>query len=132
MSDYETQVCERHGEEVALVSRTTAESLGIPYGCQACRVEIRSRPDPATMTRQERRDELEALLTEPNLQGFDIVWERTDLLVGRGTYTHELAYPEYLYHEIMTGVTPSVEGIVAKFPPEMPVLVVEPVEGSGE
>src|SRR5690606_41185810 len=132
MSGYETQVCERHGEAVALVSRETAESLGVPYGCQACRAEIRSRPDPATMTRQERRDELEALLTGPNLQGFDIVWERTDLLVGRGTYTHELAYPEYLYHEIMTGVTPSVEGIVAKFQPETPVLVVGPREGNEE
>ena len=127
MRDYETKVCEQHGESVALVSQTTAESLGVPYGCQACRAELRNRPDPATMTRQERRDELEALLTGPNLQGFDVVWERTDLLVGRGTYTHELAYPEYLYHEIMTGVAPSVEGIVAKFPPEMPVLVVEPV-----
>ncbi len=51
--------------------------------------------------------------------------ERLERLVGRPVYTHEMAYPEYLVHEVKTGNRPSVEGIIAKLPDDKPVIVVE-------
>lgn len=125
MSDPTYGECLVHNERVAVVSQTEAATMGIPYGCQACRTDLATRPDPETLTRQERANELTALLEGPAWGGFDVIWERTDALVGRDTYTHELAYPDLLVHEIVTRLVPSVEGIVAKFPPGTPVVVVE-------
>jgi hypothetical protein len=122
MDEYETFVCEIHGERIAKVSQSEAERLGVPYGCQGCRHHLDTAPIPDSP--EGRRDELRDLLSAPMTVGFDAVWKRVDALVGRSTYTHELAYPEYLEHEIMSGLVPSVEGIVAKFPHDMPVITV--------
>lgn len=120
MIDY--GICPNHGTRVARVSRSKAEDLGVPYGCQACRIEVTSRPVPTD--RGERATELHDLLTGPDYAGFDVICQRVDKLVGRSVFTHELAHPEYLEHEIRTGTRPSLGGIIAKFPPDMPVTVV--------
>lgn len=123
MAEYETITCPTHGVEIPKVSQSYAVENGLQYGCQACRDDLASRPDPATMTREERAAELRPVLG-PCYAGFDAVWARVDALVGRSTMTHELAYPEYLEHEIMTGSVPSTEGIIAKLPHDKPVIVV--------
>jgi hypothetical protein len=123
MKDYETGRCDAHGIEVAVVSKSYAEEHGVQYGCPACREDLATRPGRDQMTREQRCDELRTVLGA-NWAGFDVVWQRVDELVGRSTYTHELAYPEYLEHEIMTGSVPTVEGIIAKLPADKPVIVV--------
>jgi len=121
----ETTNCPTHNITVYRVSKTEADERGLPFGCSECRAALASAPDPTTMTPQERADELTSLLDTPDYAGFDVVWKRVDELVGRGTMTHELAYPEYLVHEILTSTVPSIEGIIAKFPPDKPVIVID-------
>jgi len=130
MSDYEVGRCPKHDVDVPAVSKSFAEEHGLTYGCQACRDEIAHRPDPATMTKEERAAELGALLREQNWSGFDIVWERTDKLVGRPTYTHELAAAEMLCAEILgEGQVDPVESLKA-LAGNKPIVVVRDVRES--
>lgn len=123
MADYEMIRCPEHGIDIPGVTQSYAEEHGLQYGCPNCRERLLNGRDVATMTPQERVEEMRRILG-PCFGGFDAVWKRVDQLVGRGTYTHELAYPEYLEHEIMTGSVPTTEGIIAKLPHDKPVLVV--------
>lgn len=124
MAEYEIVRCDRHGIDVPEITKSYADANGLPYGCSGCRTDLEQAPDPLTMTRQERADELRTLMGEGMYASFDAIWQRVDILVGRGTYTHELAYPEYLEHEILTGNVPTTEGIIAKLPHDMPVIIV--------
>lgn len=70
------------------------------------------------MTKEERVNELKRLFTTPedklrpskgmNSLGFefktwDELWDRINELVGRSTMTHELAFPDLLYEQILLG-----------------------------
>ena len=94
----------------------------LPPACPTCMVEF---PGPIPDTAEQRAAELERILPAPLPVPFEMMHERIERLVGRPVYTHEMAYPEYLAHEIRTGQVPSLEGIIAKFPHDKPVIVVE-------
>ena len=74
------------------------------------------------LTREERVKELKRLLHETpedqlipkEFKDFHELWERIDELVGRSTYTHELAFPDLLYEEILTGKRPDPGIAIAK------------------
>ena len=53
---------------------------------------------------------------------------RATELMDRDVWTHEFAWPDYLYHEILTGDRPTMEGIIAKLPHDKPIIIVEPIE----
>jgi hypothetical protein len=62
------------------------------------------------MTKEERVAELKRLFTTPEnklrpkeFKTFNELWERINELVGRSTMTHELAFPDLLYEEILSG-----------------------------
>jgi len=62
------------------------------------------------MTKEERVAELTRLFTTredqlrpKEFKTFDDLWERINELVGRSTMTHELAFPELLYKEVLSG-----------------------------
>lgn len=118
--------CPVHGVMVLPISQSEADRRGIEHGCPVHNEELRSRPDPSEMTRRERADELEALLG-PLWWGLGLLKARIDQLVGRPVYTHELASPEYLVHEILRDSPPTLEGILAKFPHDTPVVVINQV-----
>lgn len=122
----EYELCEEHNIHVALVSLREAKEAGLAYGCTGCQNTLERSADPQTMSNEDRVDEMYAVLHRKKAKwaGIDAVWQRIDKLVGRSVYTHELAYPEYLEHEIMTGTVPSMEGIIAKLPENMEVIVV--------
>lgn len=124
MAEYEIITCPHHAVDIPKVSQREAERLGVQFGCPPCRAALEHAPDASTMTPRERADEMKRILHEAGYAGFDAIWRRVDQLVGRGTYTHELAYPEYLEHEIMTGSVPTTEGIIAKLPHDKQVIVV--------
>jgi len=94
-------------------------------GCPAHNADMDARPDPSTMTREDRAAELQTLMSEDLWCSWGRMHARVDGLVGRSVYTHEMASPDYLVHEILTGTVPTIDGIVAKFPPEMKVIVAE-------
>lgn len=121
--EYEMFPCPAHGSEWPQVTREYAEANGLPYGCQDCQKFFEGEvPD----TPEGRAEQLRSILSggEGSYAGFQEVWWRVDALVGRSVYTHELAFPDYLEHEILTGLRPSLEGIVAKLPEQMAVIVV--------
>lgn len=83
------------------------------------------------MTPNERAAELKLLLESTGEElaklgypTFGDFHTRAIELMERDVWTHEFAQPEYLYHEIITGDRPSMEGIIAKLPPGKPVVVV--------
>lgn len=125
MAEYEMIRCPEHGIDIPKVSWSVAEAEGLQYGCPLCREALSNGRDVSTMTPAERVEELHRLLRRPCYAGHDAVWKRVDVLVGRSTYTHELAYPDYLEHEIMTGSVPTTEGIIAKLPHDKPVIVIQ-------
>lgn len=55
------------------------------------------------MDKEERVRELRKLLEESLAVPFPEAHKRIEELVGRPVWTHEMATPEYLYDEIMTG-----------------------------
>ena len=62
------------------------------------------------MTKEERVTELTRLFTTredqlrpKEFKTFNDLWERINELVGRSTMTHELAFPELLYEEVLSG-----------------------------
>ena len=79
---------------------------------------------------EERITELEWLMTATDLpdHGFATVGDvhlRVIELMGRDVWTHELAQPDLLVHELRTGIVPSMDGVIAKLPPDLPVVVIE-------
>jgi len=85
------------------------------------------------MTREERAAELQMLLESTGAELVELGYPtfhdfhgRATELMERDVWTHEFAFPDYLYHEILTGVRPSMDGIIAKLPADKPVIVVEP------
>lgn len=109
------------------------EMLIGPEPCEPCVMELMDRPARGQMTPADRVTELHALLNEPNTAGFMNGWHRVDELLGRGTYTHELAHPEALEAEILSGQQPNDIEIVMKLKNGMgdkPVVVID--SGSGE
>lgn len=115
--------CPAHHTSVAKVSQTEAETMGIPFGCQPCRQDLADRPDPATMTPTERRDELKAIMEGSLWAGFDAVWKRSDALVGRPIFTHEFAWPDHLYEEIMRQKPAGLGEVLGKIPADKRLIV---------
>lgn len=125
MTAYETERCPAHHIDVPMVSRSFADANGLPYGCLECRRALTDAPDAATLTPDERCAELHRLVTEPDFAGFDAVWHRVDQLVGRSTYTHELASPETLCAEIHgEGRLDPIESL-RSLAGDKPIIVVE-------
>jgi hypothetical protein len=127
---FDTVFCDAHKRTIPKVSQREAEEHGLQYGCPDCRDELIDRPDPAEMTGDERADEVRSLLKGLGFAGFDAIWKRVDALVGRGTYTHELALPDALADEARTrsGVTDPeiVENRLRSLAGDKPVIVVRP------
>ncbi len=92
--------------------------------CPTCTEEWENRRDVDTMTDEERAEEFRSW--GPVLEiDFSKLQQRIEELVGRPVWTHELARPELLEHEILSGHHPSMEGVLAKLPADKPVIVVE-------
>ena len=123
--------CPAHGVMVLPISQAEADRRGIEHGCPVHNEELRNRPDPSTMTRQERATELMALVG-PLWWGLELMKARIDALVGRPVYTHELASPEYLEHEILQDSPPTLAGVMAKFPHDKPVIAIDLSKGIEE
>lgn len=107
---------------------------GEKEGCPSCIAELKARPDAATMDKAARAAELRHLLSVPLTTSFSLVWERIDALVGRGTMTHELAFPDALEAEILSGESPTDVEIVMKLKNAMgdkPVHVIDSTTGEG-
>lgn len=82
------------------------------------------------MTEVDRAEALRFMLEEPahpdtHPMTFDGMHKRVEELMERPVWTHEIAYPEYLYHEILTGQRPTFEGVLAKLPHDKPVVVLD-------
>jgi hypothetical protein len=97
-----TFTCPRHGEVMPCISQSEAEARGYAaedMGCTACTQELLTAPDPATMTGDARADELLAILDRPLTVSLDVMYGRTEALVGRPLMTHEYAAPNILAAE---------------------------------
>jgi hypothetical protein len=90
--------------------------------CVTCCAEF---PGPVPESADARADEIERLSNAVLTVPFDVLHERFDRLVGRPLLSHELAYTDLLVHEVKTGTVPSLEGIIAKLPADMPIIVIE-------
>lgn len=93
--------------------------------CPTCTAEWESRRDAADMNPQERLDEFRSWGDILEID-FAKVHQRIEELVGRPVFTHELGTSgvAYLEHEILTGTRPTLDGVMAKAPPDMPVVQV--------
>jgi hypothetical protein len=95
--------------------------------CPTCAARWENRRDAGEMTVDDRVAEWRSM--QPILEiAFARFHERVEELVGRPVWTHELARPELLEHEIATGDRPTFAGVIAKFPADKPVIVVAPDE----
>jgi ferredoxin len=92
--------------------------------CPTCTAEWEDRSDAASMSPEERVAEFESWGSVLEID-FPKLHKRIEELVGRPVWTHELARPELLRHEILTGDHPTLEGVMAKLPADKPVIVVE-------
>jgi hypothetical protein len=109
-----------------MASRTcTRCSASVEGGaCPDCTAWWEQRPDADTLTPDERAAEFDSW--GPVLEiDFGKFHQRMEELVGRPVWTHEFARLELLRHEILSGAHPTLEGVLAKLPPEKPVIVVE-------
>ena len=95
------------------------------------------------MTPQERADELvrlvnasRSVLRAEGFLTFSDVHRRIEELAGRPVWTHELAMPESIVAEILSGEHPTMERIIEKMKelnPDVPVIVVaEAIRARGE
>ena len=92
--------------------------------CPTCTIEWENRRAADEMTVDERLAEFRSW--GPILEiDFAKMHERFEELVGRPVWTHELAKPELLEHEIATGTRPTMEGVLAKFPDGKPIVCVD-------
>ena len=89
--------CPRHGLALTEGSR----------GCPWCVMDLRTAPPPGQMPPQARAAEVRLLLDEPLTVSFREVWRRIDALVGRPTWTHEMADPASLAAEAESWVHPA-------------------------
>lgn len=98
--------------------------------CPKCVEWWAGLPDVATMTPEQRCEELRAM---PDILevDFDIMWKRIDELVGRGTYTHEVILTDQLCAEILgEGQIDPVDSVAALMDGK-PVFVIA-VDDTGE
>jgi hypothetical protein len=111
----------------------TCSRCGTPdlaEACPVCTAEWENRRDAAAMSPEERAAEFDSW--GPVLEiDFEKLHQRIEELVGRPVWTHELARTDLLRHEILTGIRPSMEGILAKIPPHVdviPIVIDDPDE----
>lgn len=91
--------------------------------CPDCCEAFANRRDPDGMTGDERAAEFDfwgPILTIP----MGDLHQRIDELVGRGTWTHELADPDRLREEARTRQHPTPQAIFDQIPPEKRIFVV--------
>ena len=94
--------------------------------CPVCTERWENRQDASEMTAEERAAEFDSL--GPILEiDFDKLHQRIQELVGRPVWTHEMGTKgcKYLRHEILSGNQVTLEGVLAKLPPDKPMMVVE-------
>lgn len=108
----------------------TCTRCGMPdltEACPRCTEEWEDRTDASEMTPEERLAEFDSWAGI-----LEIDWpkahQRIEELVGRPVWMHEMGTDglPYLRHEILTGEHPTMEGVIAKFPPDKRVLLVDP------
>lgn len=109
--------------------KRTCTRCGTPdltEACPVCTAEWENRPDAATMTPEERLAEFRSWGNVLEID-FAKVHQRIEELVGRPVWTHEMGTSgvPYLEHEILTGQHPSMDGVLAKLPVDMPVIAVQ-------
>lgn len=109
---------------MAMRTCTRCGTTGVTDACPTCTAWWETRPDADSLTTEERVAEFDSW--RPTLEiDFDKFQQRMQELVGRPVWTHEFAHLEYLRHEIVSGVHPTMEGVLAKLDPDMPVVHVE-------
>lgn len=98
---------------------------GLTDECPVCVAAWEKRRPAEEMTRDDRAAALDALPGILEIE-FSKIHQRIEELVGRPVFTHEMGTKgmAYLRHEILTGDVPSLEGIMAKFPADKPVIPV--------
>lgn len=91
--------------------------------CPVCVAAWEKRPRADTMSAEERAAALDAIPERMEID-FAKIHEWIEELVGRPVFTHELGTDrmQYLRHEILTGNRPTLDGIIAKLPPDKPVI----------
>lgn len=94
---------------------------GLTGECPVCAAAWEKRRPAEEMTREERTAALDALPEKLEIE-FSKIHQRIEELVGRPVFTHEMGTMAYLRHEILTGDIPSLDGIMAKFPADKPVI----------
>ena len=96
----------------------------VTEACPTCTAEWEARRSADDMTPDERIAELRSW--GPILEiDFEKLHQRTEELVGRPVLTPELARPELLEYEIASGTRPTLEGVMAKLPADMTIIVVD-------
>lgn len=89
--------------------------------CPDCVEAFANRRNPNTMTGDERAAEFDfwgPILTIP----MGDLHQRIDELVGRNTWTHELANPDRLREEARTRHHPTPQEIFDQIPPEKRII----------
>lgn len=90
-------------------------SVGEYEPCRMCMERFGRMSDVDGFTVEQRADELELLrgvLEIPMI----MLHERITRLVGRPVWTHELAHPEQLIAEILSGQKATFDDVLAKVP----------------
>jgi hypothetical protein len=124
MGEHEYGICPDHGVSVLIISQGRADDLGIEHGCPTHNTELRSRPVVEDMTVDERVLELRSM-DGPLYHGMSLLFDRMDAVVGRPLMTHERIDLDLLEHEMRTGLVPTIDGVLAKLPPDKPIVVVD-------
>lgn len=88
--DVKTRICHIH-------------KTNVQGACAECVAEMKTRKDPALMTREERSEELRALLCDPMEVPLEMQMERINAVVGRPMFSHEMAFLKELQDEILGG-----------------------------
>lgn len=103
--------------------------LGSNVPCPECMEDFANRPDPATMTPEQRGAEMESLDDIMEVS-FDTFHERIEALVGRPVWTHEIAssvYPMLIAEAIERPGDVDIPHILEKISiinPDLPVMAV--------
>lgn len=75
--------------------------------CAPCNADIAGRPDPASMSGDERADEVRALLHDANAYRVSDIHKRLEQLVGRPVWTHEFVTDTRLIEEARGAAHPT-------------------------
>jgi hypothetical protein len=113
--------CPTHGTKVMIISQHQADKMGIEHGCPDHNEELHSRPPVSAMTADEKVAELRGM-DGPLYHGLNLLFGRMDDLVGRPLFTRERTDFDVLEYEIRSGQSPTLEGVLAKFPDDKPVV----------